>query len=113
MAKDKKKDGKKVEKPVCSPISVQDTAAESSSTKLTDLQMLVNGAEETQANAVIPLKDPEEAEEPPVQDVPQYCEEAVLTQVGVKRYACYKYASEVKNAHLSISGVPSVIQTRI
>ncbi|XP_075293180.1 radial spoke head 10 homolog B isoform X3 [Opisthocomus hoazin] len=86
MAKDKKKDGKKVEKPVCSPISVQDTAAESSSTKLTDLQMLVNGAEETQANAVIPLKDPEEAEEPPVQDVPQYCEEAVLTQVGVKSY---------------------------
>ncbi|XP_010129406.1 PREDICTED: radial spoke head 10 homolog B-like [Buceros rhinoceros silvestris] len=82
MAKDKKKDGKKAEKSVRSPIPAQDTTAESSS-KLTDLQALGNGMEETQANPVIADK---EAEEPPVQDAPQYYEEPVLAQVIVKSY---------------------------
>ncbi|XP_009809153.2 radial spoke head 10 homolog B [Gavia stellata] len=82
MAKDKKKDGKKAEKSVRPPIST----AESSSTKLTDLQTLVNGVEETQADAVRLDKEPEEVEEPPVQDAPQYYEEPVLTQVIVKSY---------------------------
>ena len=112
MAKDKKKDGKKAEKSL-HPIPAQDTTAESSSTKLTDLQPIVNGVEETQANPVIPDKEPEEVEEPPVQGVPQYYKDPILTQIIVKRYACYKYISEVKNSHLSISHVPSVIQRRI
>ncbi|XP_009948940.1 PREDICTED: radial spoke head 10 homolog B2-like [Leptosomus discolor] len=87
MAKDKKKDGKKAEKSVCPPpIPAQDTAAESSSTKLTDLQTLVNGMEETQANPVISDKEPEEVEDPPVQDVSQYYKEPVLTEVTVKSY---------------------------
>uniref|UniRef100_A0A663NAC7 Radial spoke head 10 homolog B2 n=1 Tax=Athene cunicularia TaxID=194338 RepID=A0A663NAC7_ATHCN len=85
MAKDKKKDGKKAEKPVRSPIPAQDTTAEGSSTKLSDLQTLVNEVEETQANPVIPDKEPAEVEEPPVQDVPQYYEEPIL-QVIVKSY---------------------------
>lgn len=89
MGKDKKKDGRKAEKSVRSPIPAQDTTAESSS-KLTDLQALGNGTEETQANPVTADKEREEAEEPPVQDVPQYYEEPVLAQVIVKRYACYK-----------------------
>lgn len=104
MAKDKKKDGKKAEK------SAQDTSAESSS-KLTDsqgLRSLGSGMEETQANPVI--AESEEAEEPPVQDVPQYYEEPVLAVVIVKRYACYKCTHEVRNSHLTISGVPNVIQ---
>nr|XP_009492073.1 PREDICTED: radial spoke head 10 homolog B2-like [Pelecanus crispus] len=86
MAKDKKKDGKKAEKSVRPPMPTQDITAESSSTKLTDLQTLVNGVEETQANSVTSDKEPEEVEEPPVQDVPQYYEEPVLTQVIVKSY---------------------------
>lgn len=88
MAKDKKKNGKKAEKSVRPPIPAQDTTAESSSTKLTDLQTLMNGVEETQANSVITDKEPEVVEEPPVQDAPQYYEEPILTQVIVKRYAC-------------------------
>ncbi|GAB0196609.1 radial spoke head 10 B-like [Grus japonensis] len=87
MAKDKKKDGKKAEKSVRPPIPVQDVTAESSSTKLTDLETSVNGVEETQANPpVIADKEPEEVEEPPAQDVPQYYEVPVLTQVIVKSY---------------------------
>ncbi|NXG94675.1 R10B2 protein, partial [Stercorarius parasiticus] len=86
MAKDKKKDGKKTEKSVRPPIPVQDATAEGSSTKLTDLQTLVNKEEETQANTVILDKEREEVEEPPVQDVPQYYEEPVLTEVIVKSY---------------------------
>ncbi|XP_051488057.1 radial spoke head 10 homolog B-like isoform X1 [Apus apus] len=81
MAKDKKKDGKKAEKSVY-PIPAQDTTAESNSTKLVD----VNEVEEAQKNPVIPDKEPEEVEKPPVQDVPQYCEEPVLTEVIVKSY---------------------------
>lgn len=113
MAKDKKKNGKKAEKSVRPPIPAQDTTAESSSTKLTDLQTLMNGVEETQANSVITDKEPAVVEEPPVQDAPQYYEEPILTQVIVKRYACYKYISEVMNSYLSISSIPSVIQTQI
>ncbi|KAM6121567.1 radial spoke head 10 homolog B [Phoenicopterus ruber ruber] len=95
MAKDKKKDDKKAEKSVRPPIPAQDTTApipaqdtttESSSTKLTDLQTLVNGVEETQANPAISDKETEEIEEPPVEDVPQYYNEPVLTQVIVKSY---------------------------
>nr|XP_010307130.1 PREDICTED: radial spoke head 10 homolog B2-like [Balearica regulorum gibbericeps] len=87
MAKDKKKDGKKAEKSVRPPIPVQDATAESSSTKPTDLETSVNGVEETQANPpVIADKEPEEVEEPPAQDVPQYYEVPVLTQVIVKSY---------------------------
>ncbi|KAM6078004.1 radial spoke head 10 homolog B isoform 1-T2 [Theristicus caerulescens] len=86
MAKDKKKDGKKAEKSLRPPVLTQDIKAESSSTKLADLQTVVNGVEETQANPVIADKEPEEVEEPPVQDVPQYYEEPVLTQVIVKSY---------------------------
>ncbi|XP_074774859.1 radial spoke head 10 homolog B2-like isoform X1 [Athene noctua] len=85
MAKDKKKDGKKAEKSVHSPIPAQDTTAEGSLTKLSDLQTLVNEVEETQSNPVTPDKEPAEAEEPPVQDVPQYYEEPIL-QVIVKSY---------------------------
>ncbi|KAK4813804.1 hypothetical protein QYF61_026386 [Mycteria americana] len=83
---DKKKDGKKAEKSVRPPIPAQDTTAESSSTKLPDLQTLVNGVEETQPNPVISDKESEEVEEPPVQDVPQYYGEAVLAEVIVKSY---------------------------
>ncbi|XP_072734007.1 radial spoke head 10 homolog B-like isoform X1 [Ciconia boyciana] len=86
MSKDKKKDGKKTEKSVRPPIPAQDTTAESSSTKLPDLQTLVNGVEETQPNPVISDKESEEVEEPPVQDIPQYYGEAVLTEVIVKSY---------------------------
>ncbi|NWU63253.1 R10B2 protein, partial [Pterocles burchelli] len=86
MAKDKKKDGKKAEKSVRLSVPAPDTAAESSSTKLTDLQTFLDGVEETQANPLLPDEEPEEVEEPPVQDVPQYCEEPVLTQVIVKSY---------------------------
>ncbi|NXI93414.1 R10B2 protein, partial [Psophia crepitans] len=86
MAKDKKKDGKKAEKSQPPPIPAQDATAESDSTKLTDLQTSVNRVEETQANPVIPDKEPEEVEEPPAQDVPQYCEVPVLAQVIVKSY---------------------------
>ncbi|XP_009318269.1 PREDICTED: radial spoke head 10 homolog B [Pygoscelis adeliae] len=86
MAKDKKKDVKKAEKPVRLPIPAQDTTAENSSTKLTDLQTLVNGVEETQGNPVMSDKEPEEVEKPPVQDVPQYYEEPILAQVIVKSY---------------------------
>ncbi|NWR68157.1 R10B2 protein, partial [Bucorvus abyssinicus] len=84
MAKDKK-DGKKAEKSVHPPIPAQDTTAESSA-KLTDLQTSGNEMEERQANPVTADKEPEEAEEPPVQDVPQYYEEPILTQVIVKSY---------------------------
>ncbi|XP_052628614.1 radial spoke head 10 homolog B-like isoform X4 [Harpia harpyja] len=86
MAKDKKKNVKKAEKSVRLPIPAQDTTAESSSTKLTDLQTFMNGVEGTQANPVITNKEPEVVEEPPVQDVPQYYEEPILTQVIVKSY---------------------------
>lgn len=113
MAKDKKKDAKKAEKSVHPPIPAQDTTTESSSTKVTDVQTLMNAVEETQGNPVIPDKELEKVEESPVQDVPQCYEEPVLTQVIVKRYACYKYISEVKHSRLSISGVPSVMQTQV
>ncbi|NXE19656.1 R10B2 protein, partial [Ardeotis kori] len=86
MVKDKKKDGKKAEKSVRPPNPPQDTTAESSSTKLTDLQTLVNGVEETQANPVILPEEPEEVEEPPVQDVPRFHEEPGFTQFIVKSY---------------------------
>ncbi|PKU43246.1 hypothetical protein llap_6445 [Limosa lapponica baueri] len=85
MAKDKKKDGKKTERSARSPIPTQNTTAGSSSTKLTDLQTLVNEGEEAQANPVVPDEKPEEVEEPPVPDVPQY-KEPVLTEVIVKSY---------------------------
>ncbi|XP_068002859.1 radial spoke head 10 homolog B-like isoform X1 [Melanerpes formicivorus] len=83
MAKDKKKEGKKVEKPVRSPVPAEDIKAESSSTKLTDLQTLVNEVEETQANPVD--EEPEEVQEPPDKGVPQY-EEPPLSLLIVKRY---------------------------
>ncbi|XP_014806886.1 PREDICTED: radial spoke head 10 homolog B2-like isoform X1 [Calidris pugnax] len=85
MAKDKKKEGKKTERSARSSIPTQNTTAGSSSTKLTDLQTLVNEGEETQANPVIPHKEPEKVEEPPVPDVPQY-KEPLLTEVIVKSY---------------------------
>ncbi|NXW93787.1 RS10B protein, partial [Alopecoenas beccarii] len=86
MAKDKKKDGKKTEKSARPPVPSHDATAESSSTQLTDLQTSVNGVEETQENPVTSDKEPEEVEEPPVQDVPQYYEEPSLTEVIVKSY---------------------------
>ncbi|XP_009863983.1 PREDICTED: radial spoke head 10 homolog B-like [Apaloderma vittatum] len=86
MAKDKKKDSKKAEKSVRPPTSAQDTTAVRSSTKLTDLQTLVNQEEETQAKLVIPDKEPEKVEEPPIQDIPLYYEERILAQVIVKSY---------------------------
>nr|XP_021138271.1 radial spoke head 10 homolog B2 isoform X3 [Columba livia] len=86
MAKDKKKDGKKTEKSARPPVPSCDTTAESSSPQLVDLQTSVNGVEEAQENPVVLDKEPEEAEEPPVQDVPQYYEEPSLTEVIVKSY---------------------------
>ncbi|XP_064887684.1 radial spoke head 10 homolog B isoform X4 [Columba livia] len=86
MAKDKKKDGKKTEKSARPPVPSCDTTAESSSPQLVDLQTLVNGVDEAQENPVVLDKEPEEAEEPPVQDVPQYYEEPSLTEVIVKSY---------------------------
>ncbi|NWQ76561.1 RS10B protein, partial [Columbina picui] len=86
MAKDKKKDGKKTEKSARPPVPSHDATAESSSTQLTDLQTSANGVEETQENPVTLDKEPEEVEEPPVQDVPQYYEEPSLTEVIVKSY---------------------------
>ncbi|XP_035195575.1 radial spoke head 10 homolog B2-like isoform X3 [Oxyura jamaicensis] len=79
MAKDKKKDVKKSERSVRSSIAEQDARTESSSTKLTDLQ-------EAQTGAAVSDKEPEEVEEHPVQNVPQYYEEPVLTQLIVKSY---------------------------
>lgn len=90
MAKDKKKDGKKTEKSARPPVPSCDTTAESSAAQLVDLQTSVNGVEEAQENAVTVNEEPEEVEEPPVQDVPQCYEEPSLTEVIVKRYACYK-----------------------
>lgn len=118
MAKDKKKDVRKTEKSShlqssCPPIPSKEVTAESSATKLTDLATMVNEEEETGASPVILDKEPEEAEEPLVQDVPQYYEDPILIQLIVKRYACYKYTSLARNSHLSISGVPNVIQTQI
>ncbi|XP_071616548.1 radial spoke head 10 homolog B isoform X1 [Heliangelus exortis] len=87
MPKDKRKDGKKAEKPARSPvpprspIPAQDTA-ESNSSKLTD----VNEVEETQENPEIVNKEPEGAEESPVQGVPQYPEEPGLAEVIVVSY---------------------------
>ncbi|XP_010022235.1 PREDICTED: radial spoke head 10 homolog B-like [Nestor notabilis] len=85
MAKDKKKDGKKAEKSSRPSIPSQEITAESSATKLTSVLTLVN-EEETGASPVIQDKEPEEAEEPPVPDVPQYYEEPILTQLIVKSY---------------------------
>ncbi|XP_069725948.1 radial spoke head 10 homolog B2-like [Phaenicophaeus curvirostris] len=72
MVKDRKKNRKKAEKSLQPPIPAQVPTPKSSSTKLTDLQIVENGVEETQANPVTPDKEPEEVEEPPVQDVPEY-----------------------------------------
>ncbi|XP_013032531.3 radial spoke head 10 homolog B-like isoform X3 [Anser cygnoides] len=79
MAKDKKKDVKKSERSVRPSIAEQGARTESSSTKLTDLQ-------EAQTSAAVSDKEPEEVEERPVQNVPQYYEEPVLTQLIVKSY---------------------------
>ncbi|KAM4656552.1 radial spoke head 10 homolog B isoform 2-T2 [Amazona ochrocephala] len=86
MAKDKKKDVRKTEKTSRPPMPSQEVTAESSATKLTDLATLVNEEEETGASPVILDKEPEEAEEPLVRDVPQYYEEPVLIQLIVKSY---------------------------
>ncbi|XP_021267280.1 radial spoke head 10 homolog B2 isoform X2 [Numida meleagris] len=85
MAKDKKKDGKKSEKSV-HPAPAHSAAAESSPTKLTDLHTSANEMEEAQASATVSDKEPEKAEEPPVQDVPQCYEEPILSQLIVKSY---------------------------
>uniref|UniRef100_A0A8B9R2F4 Radial spoke head 10-like protein B2 n=1 Tax=Anas platyrhynchos TaxID=8839 RepID=A0A8B9R2F4_ANAPL len=79
MAKDKKKDVKKSERSVRPSIAEQGARTESSSIKLTDLQ-------EAQTSAAVSDKDPEEVEEHPVQNTPQYCDEPVLTQLIVKSY---------------------------
>ncbi|XP_035404649.1 radial spoke head 10 homolog B-like isoform X4 [Cygnus atratus] len=79
MAKDKKKDVKKSERSVRPSIAEQGARTESSSTKLTDLQ-------EAQASTAVSDKEPEEVEERPVQNVPQYYEEPILTQLIVKSY---------------------------
>uniref|UniRef100_A0A8B9C3Z4 Radial spoke head 10 homolog B2 n=1 Tax=Anser brachyrhynchus TaxID=132585 RepID=A0A8B9C3Z4_9AVES len=79
MAKDKKKDVKKSERSVRPSIAEQGARTESSSTKLTDLQ-------EAQTSAAVSDKEPEEVEERPVQNVPSYYEEPVLTQLIVKSY---------------------------
>lgn len=107
--KDAKKDGKKaaVEK---SEDSLE-TPTESSLTTLGDLRS-DSLSEETLAIPEAPDKEPE-VEEPPVPPVTPFYEEPVLAQVIIKRYTCYKYSSEVKNSHLSISAVAIVIQTLI
>lgn len=104
--KDAKKDGKKAagEKSEDSP----GTTAKSSLTALPDLQNESVG-EETQPVPEASDKEPE-VKEPPV---PRIHEEPLLAQVIIKRYTCYKYSSEVKNSHSSISSVVSVIQTQI
>uniref|UniRef100_A0A493U349 Radial spoke head 10 homolog B n=1 Tax=Anas platyrhynchos platyrhynchos TaxID=8840 RepID=A0A493U349_ANAPP len=79
MAKDKKKDVKKSERSVRPSIAEQGARTESSSIKLTDLQ-------EAQTSAAVSDKDPEEVEEHPVQNTPQYYDEPVLTQLIVKSY---------------------------
>uniref|UniRef100_A0A8C3CWY7 Uncharacterized protein n=1 Tax=Cairina moschata TaxID=8855 RepID=A0A8C3CWY7_CAIMO len=79
MAKDKKKDVKKSERSVRPSIAEQGARTESSSIKLTDLQ-------EAQTSAAVSDKDPEEVEEHPVQNIPQYYDEPVLTQLIVKSY---------------------------
>ncbi|XP_065706888.2 radial spoke head 10 homolog B2-like isoform X1 [Patagioenas fasciata] len=86
MAKDKKKDGKKTEKSAHLPVPSCDTTAESGSTQLADLQTSANGVEAAQENPVTLDKEPEEVEEPPGRDVPQYYEEPSLTEVIVKSY---------------------------
>ncbi|NXX37813.1 R10B2 protein, partial [Tricholaema leucomelas] len=83
MAKDKKKEGKKAEKSVHPLVPAQDSTAGGSATKLTDLQTLVSEVEEAQANPVD--KEPEEVQEPPDQDVPQY-KEPPLSLIIVKSY---------------------------
>ncbi|KAI6076468.1 Radial spoke head 10-like protein B2 isoform X4 [Aix galericulata] len=79
MAKDKKKDVKKSERSVRPSIAEQGARTESSSIKLTDLQ-------EAQTSAAVSDKDPEEVEEHPVQNIPQYYDEPVLTELIVKSY---------------------------
>ncbi|XP_042720368.1 radial spoke head 10 homolog B [Lagopus leucura] len=85
MAKDKKRDGKKSEKSV-PPVPAHSAAAESSPTKLTALHASADGAEEAQASAAVLDKEPEIAEEAPIQDVPPYYEEPILAQLVVKSY---------------------------
>ncbi|XP_065540437.1 radial spoke head 10 homolog B isoform X2 [Lathamus discolor] len=86
MAEDKKKDVRKTEETSHPPVPSQEVTAEGSATKLTDLATIVNEEEETGASSVILDKEPEEVEEPLVQDVPQYHEEPILFQLIVKSY---------------------------
>lgn len=108
MAKDKKRDGKKSEKSV-PPVPAHSAAAESSPTKLTALHASADGAEEAQASAAVLDKEPEKAEEAPVQDVPPYYKEPILAQLVVKRYVWYRPDGEIGN---SCSGIPDVHATR-
>lgn len=93
MAKDKKKDGKKSEKPT-HPVPAPSAAAESSPTELTGLHASADEVEEAQASAAESDKETEKAEGPPgQQDVPPYYQEPILTQLIVKRYVWYKSVS--------------------
>ncbi|XP_004945158.1 radial spoke head 10 homolog B isoform X2 [Gallus gallus] len=86
MAKDKKKDGKKSEKPT-HPAPAPSAAAESSPTELTGLHASADEVEEAQASAAESDKEIEKAEGPPgQQDVPPYYQEPILTQLIVKSY---------------------------
>ncbi|NXJ08347.1 R10B2 protein, partial [Odontophorus gujanensis] len=83
MAKDKKKDGKKSEKPA-HPVPAHRAAADSAPTMLTALHSAHGGVGEAQAS--VSDKEPERAEEPAAQDVPPYYEEPILAQFIVKSY---------------------------
>ncbi|NWR73452.1 R10B2 protein, partial [Centropus unirufus] len=83
----KKKGGKKGGKSLRPPVPAQDATPKSSSPVVTDVQIVVNEVEETQPNPVTPDKEPEEVEEPPPdQDVPEYYQEPILSQIIVKSY---------------------------
>ncbi|XP_065589029.1 radial spoke head 10 homolog B [Cyrtonyx montezumae] len=82
MAKDKKKDGKKSEKPT-HPVPAHRDAADSAPTELTGLHSSHSAVGEAQA---ISDKEPERAEEPAAQDGPPYYEEPILAQLIVKSY---------------------------
>ncbi|XP_015732109.1 radial spoke head 10 homolog B2 isoform X2 [Coturnix japonica] len=89
MAKDKKKNGKKSEKSA-HPVPAHSDTAESEPTKPTGPQDSANGVEETEAGESVSEevsdKEPEKAEEPPVQDVFSCYEDPILTQLVVERY---------------------------
>uniref|UniRef100_A0A8D0G8U8 Radial spoke head 10 homolog B n=1 Tax=Sphenodon punctatus TaxID=8508 RepID=A0A8D0G8U8_SPHPU len=85
MGKDKKKDGKKAEKPA--PPAATESSFETISSKISCQQTLTaSQAEETQASPLISQEESKEAKESSIQEPVQYYEEPILTQLIVESY---------------------------